>query len=175
MDKRVLITLSDLKQLRPLAELDGLRWEQFATEQQDQELRPILSDALYYDLMTKFFDTGDAMYANYQKLINGTEWTYNGNTVYFDGLKPMLSYFTLARLVQNNQVNITRYGVVSKVVPQSEPVDAQVIRQVVNELRSNAMTYKNQVDTYLCNNVDTYLLYKGSSSAINTSFKMFMG
>ena len=175
MDKRVLITLSDLKALRPLAELDGARWEQYATESQDQELRPILSDALYYDLMTKFFNTGDAMYANYQLLINGTSWTYNGNVIYFDGLKPMLGYFTLARLVQNNQLNITRYGVVQKVSAQSESADPQLIRQVVNELRSNALTYKNQIDTYLLNNVTTYTKYKGSESAICTSFKMFRG
>jgi len=175
MDKRVLITLPDLKALRPLAELDGMRWEQYAVESQDQELRPILGDALYYDLMTKCFNTGDAMYTSYQNLINGVAWTYNGNPVYFDGIKPMLAYFTLARLVQNNSINITRYGIVQKTTQQSEPVDAQVIRQLVNELRSNALTYKNQIDCYLQNNVTTYTLYKGSESAIYTSFKMFRG
>lgn len=175
MEKRVLITIDDLKAIRPLAELDGLRWEQYAVESQDQDLRPILGDGLYYDFMNEVFDTGDSMYAHYQSLLNGKSWTYNGQTVYFDGLKPMLCYFTLARLVQNNQVNITRYGVVSKVVPQSQPVDAQVIRHVVNELRSNAMTYKNQVDTFLLNNTSTYYLYIGSQSAITTGFKMFKG
>lgn len=175
MDKRVLVTLSDLKQLRPLAELDGSRWEQFAVEAQDQDLRPILGDGLYYDFMNEVFDTGDDMYSHYQNLLNGVAWTYNGQTVYFDGLKPMVGYFTLARFVQNNSVNITRYGVVTKVVPQSAPADSQIIKQVVNELRSNAITYKNQVDTYLLNNQTTYTLYIGSNSAIKTSFKMFKG
>ena len=87
----------------------------------------------------------------------------------------MMVYFTLARLVQNNHVNVTRYGVVTKVVPQSQPVDAQTIRQVVNEMRSNAQTYKNQVDTYLLQNQTTYTLYIGSNSAKSTSFTMFKG
>lgn len=175
MDKRVIITLSDLKKLRPLAELDGMRWEQFAVEAQDQELRPILGDGLYYDFMTKFYSTGDSMYSAYQNLLNGVAYTYNGQPIYYDGLIPMIAYFTLAKLVQNNPVNITRFGVVTKVVPQSQPTDVQVIRQVVNELKSCGITYKNQVDQYLLNNQTTYPLYIGSSSVMVNSFKMFKG
>lgn len=175
MDKRVLITLQDLKNLRPTAELDGSRWEPFALESQDQDLRPILGDGLYYDFMNKWHSTGDAMYASYQNLLNGVAYTYNGQTIYFDGIKPMLGYFTLARFVQNNPVNITRFGIVTKVTPQSQSVDPQIIRQVVNELRSNALTYKNQLDQYLLENQSTFTLYIGSKSAITTSFKMFKG
>ena len=175
MAKRVIITLQDIKQLRPTAELDGERWEPFALEAQDQDLRPILGDGLFYDFMTKWYNTGDAMYSNYQNLLNGTNYTYNGETIYFDGLKPMMVYYTLARFVQNNPVNSTRYGVVTKLVNQSQPVDAQVLRQVVNELKSSAQTYKNQVDLFLNQNQTTYPLYIGSNSNINTSFKMFKG
>ncbi len=175
MLKRCIITLKDIQALRPTAELDGVRWEPFCLEAQDQDLRPILGDGLYYDFMNEVFDTGDDMYANYQNLLNGVAYTLNGQTVYFDGLKPMVVYFTLARLVQNQQVNITRYGVVTKVIPQSQPTDAQTIRQVVNELKSNAITYKNQVDTYLLQNQSTFTLYIGSNTCINTSFRMFKG
>lgn len=175
MEKRVIITLNDLKALRPLAELDGTRWEQYAVEAQDQDLRPILGDALYYDLMTKFYLPLDSMYSAYQDLINGTEWTYNGDTIYFDGLNPMLGYFTLARLIQNNQINVTRFGVVVKTTQQSTPVDAQTLRQVVNEMKSNAITYKYQVDLFLGQNQTIYTKYKGSENNFNTGFKMFKG
>ncbi len=175
MIKNRLITLEDLKEIRPLAELDGARWEQYCQEAQDQELRPILGDGLFYDLMTKFSNTGDAMYSAYRNLINGTSYTLDGQTIYFDGLKPMLGYFTLARFIQNNPVNITRFGVVTKVVAQSQNVDAQVLRQVVNELRSNAVTYVNQVTTFLEQNQTTYPLYNGSNQSIKVSFRMFKG
>lgn len=175
MDKRVIITIKDLKDLRPLAELDGARWEQFAVESQDQDLRPILGDALYYDFMTKWFLTADPMYTAYQELLNGKVYTLNGQSVYFDGLRPMVGYFTLARLVQNNPINITRYGVVTKIVPQSQNVEATLLRQVISELRSNAITYKNQVDLFLCENQTTYALFLGSDSAVKISFKMFKG
>ena len=175
MDKKVIVTIQDLKSIRPLADLQGSRWEQYAVESQDQDLRPILGDGLYYDFMTKVFDTGAAEYADYQLLLNGTSWSYNGQTVYFDGLKPMVSYFTMARFVQNNSINITRYGIVTKNLPQSTPVDQTMVSAIVNELRSSALTYKDQVDTYLLNNVSTYTLYIGSGSAFETSFKFFQG
>jgi hypothetical protein len=175
LDKRSIITVQDIKAIRPTAELDQDRIDPFIKEAQDLDLRPILGDGLYYDFMTKYFVTGDAMYSAYQNLLKGVAYTYNGQTVYFDGLKPLLANFTLARFVQNNQVNVVRYGIVSKVNQQSQPVDGQVIRQVVNELRSNAMTYKNQVDTFLLNNQTTYTKYIGSNTSLNTGFRMFKG
>ena len=175
MEKRCLITLNDLKYLRPTAELDGVRYEPYCLEAQDQDLRPILGDGLFYDLMTEFQDTGDSMYAAYQELINGKSYSYNGQTIYFDGIKPMLGYFTLARLVQNHSTNITRFGVVSKVVQQSTPVDPQVLRQVVNELKSNAQTYINQVKQFLLANQTTYTLYIGSDTNRQTGFRILKG
>lgn len=175
MEKRCLITLNDLKLLRPTAELDGVRYEPYCLEAQDQDLRPILGDGLFYDLMNEFYDTGDDMYTAYQELINGKSYSYNGQTIYFDGIKPMLGYFTLARLVQNHSTHVTRFGVVQKVVTQSQPVDPQTIRQIVNELRSNAQTYINQTKQFLLHNQTTYTLYIGSENSGNTSFRIFKG
>lgn len=175
MAKTLTIKLSDIKQYRPTAELDGARWEPFCLEAHDQDLRPILGDGLYYDFMTKYLTTGDAMYSAYQNLLNGTTYTYNGQTIYYDGLKPMMVYFTLARFVQNNPVHITRYGIVQKTNAQSTPADPVMLRQVVNELRSNAVNYKSQVDLYLNQNQTTYPLYIGSNTSLNTGFRMFQG
>jgi len=144
-------------------------------EAQDQDLRPILGDGLFFDLMNEFYDTGDDMYTAYQELINGKSYSYNGQTIYFDGIKPMLGYFTLARLIQNHSTNITRFGVVQKVVSQSQPVDAQILRQLINELKSNAQTYVNQTKQFLQQNQTVYTLYIGSENSGNTSFKLFKG
>jgi hypothetical protein len=175
MEKRCLITLNDLKLLRPTAELDGVRFEPYCLEAQDQDLRPILGDGLFFDLMNEFYDTGDDMYTAYQELINGKSYSYNGQTIYFDGIKPMLGYFTLARLIQNHSTNITRFGVVQKVVSQSQPVDAQILRQLINELKSNAQTYVNQTKQFLQQNQTVYTLYIGSENVGGTAFKMFKG
>lgn len=173
MSKRILITLADIKRYRPTAELDGSRWEPFAEEAQDQELRPLLGDGLFYDFMEEWHDSGDDMYADYQKLINGTTYSYNGQTIYFDGIKPFLVYHTMARFVQNNSTHVTRFGVVTKVVAQSQPADSQVIRQIVNELKSNADTYRAQIEQYLLEEQDTYDLYIGGTNSSNTGFNFF--
>jgi len=175
MLKRVVIELKDIQALRPTAELDGIRWEPFCLEAQDLDLRPILGDSLYFDFMSKWFNTGDASYSIYQTLLNGTSYTYSGQVIYYDGLKPLVVYLTLARLIQNQQVNITRFGVVTKTVNLSQPVDAQIIRQVVNEMKSNAKSYENQVRQYLDNNVTTYTMYKGADVGRNNSFRILNG
>ena len=135
----------------------------------------MLGDALFYDFMNKFHVTADSMYANYQLLLNGTSYTLNSQTIYFDGLKPFVGYMTLARFIQNNQVNVTRYGVVQKTVNESQSVDPQVLRQVVNELRSNAVTYVRQIKTYLSERNSVFTLYDGGGSGQMVEFKMFRG
>jgi len=175
MAKTITISLADIKQYRPTAELDGMRWEPFALEAHDLDLRPILGDGLYYDFMTKYKTVADPMYADYQTLLNGGSYTYNGQTIYFDGIKPLMVYLTLSRFVQNNPVHITRFGIVQKTSPQSQPVEATMLRQVVNELKSNASNYRNQVETFLLQNQTTYPLYIGANTSLATSFRIFKG
>jgi len=95
MLKPVTITLADVKALHPTAELDGAVLEPHIQKAQDLDLRPVLGDVLYYDFMSKFLVTGDASYAIYQTLLNGGSYTYAGNTIYFDGLKPFMVCKTL--------------------------------------------------------------------------------
>lgn len=172
-----LITPTQIKSYRPTADLDDGRVTPFIIEAQQNDLRPVLNDALYYDLMTKFTATADPMYAAYRDLINGKAYDYNGNTVYFSGIKPMLAYYTLARFIVNNPVNITRFGLVQKVNAQSEPIPQATINALVNELRSTAMNYQNELIKFLETKASTYPLYNegGSSENIGTrnSFNFF--
>jgi hypothetical protein len=101
---------------------------------------PILGSALYYDFMTEFDDSGDDMYAAYQNLLNGSVWTFNGFSKQHYGLKPIVAYYALARLVTNNQLNVTRYGITTKVNTQSEPASDLSIRNLVTELKSVAVS-----------------------------------
>lgn len=174
---KYLITKTDILTFRPTADLDEGRIKPFILEAQRLDLRPVLNDALYYDFASKFDQAADAMYAKYQELLTGVAYSYNGNTIYFDGVKPMLAYFTLARFVAFNPVSITRLGVVTKLGAQSEPVDAATIRNVVNELRSAALGYQHQVIQFLDEKSSTYPLYDkaGGSENIGTknSFNFF--
>jgi hypothetical protein len=174
---KYLITKTDILTFRPTADLDEGRIKPFILEAQRLDLKPVLNDALYYDFVLKFDAIADPMYTVYQELLSGKEYSYNGDTIYFDGVKPMLAYFSLARFVVSSPVNITRLGIVTKLNAQSEPADAAMIKAVVNELRSAAIGYQHQVIQFLETKASTYPLYSsgGGSENIGTrnSFNFF--
>ncbi len=142
------------------------RLDPYILKAQELDLKPVLNDALYYDFITKFNSTADVMYALYQALLNGTTYTYSGQTVSFPGVKPMLIAFTMARFLPANQINVTRYGVTQKTTQQSEPVSASAITYMVNNLRGEAMAYQNQVEQYLLQNQTDYPLYGRYPSSV---------
>lgn len=173
MDK-LLINITDIINVRPTAkEIDQSRIEPFIQEAQRHDLRNIFGEAFYFDFISKFDVTGDPMYANYQTLLNGGTWSYNGQSRQYFGLRDMLSYFTLARFVKNNPMNITRYGVVQKTNPNSEPVSQASLNDLITELKSVAISYQGQVIEYLTNNATTYRLYTYSKPVQTTGFRIF--
>jgi hypothetical protein len=176
LDKYI-ISKSDILIYRPTADLDDDRIKPYILEAQRLDLRPVLNDALYYDFVNEFDDSGDDMYANYLLLLNGTTYVYQGNTIQFDGVKPMLAYYALARFVTANQTNITRFGLTVKTTQQSTPADGMAIKTLVNELRSAAIGYQTQVIQYLTEKSSTFTLYPlggdSTQSARKTSFNFF--
>ena len=165
---KLLISLTDLQNLRPL-DLVQSRVEPYIQEAQVHDLRPVLGDELYRDFLSKFDQTGDPMYTAYQELLNGKDYTVNGYTITYYGVIPMLAYFTLARIVQNNHFNITRYGAMQKLNAQSEPISQGLINAQVTELRSLAINYQEMVVDFLKNNNTTYPLYLMEREVVNTS------
>lgn len=176
MDK-LLITQDDIKAFRPTAELDNERINPFIKEAQFSDLKPVLNAALYLDFLKKFDDNDSADYAKYQELLLGKEYTVNGITYLFEGVRPMLVYYALARFVTSNPVNITRMGIVTKRTDNSDPTDPALIRGFINEMRSTALGYQNEVIKFLCDNSTSYPLYQlaggSSKSAKSTSFNFF--
>lgn len=177
MIDKYLITQDDIKRYRPTAELDEARIQPYIIEAQNNDLKPVLNNALFYDFHSKFDVSADASYTKYQELLFGKEWTYNANPEYFNGVCPMLCYYALARFVEGNPINVTRFGIVKKVTQQSEQANFEEIRALVNSLRSAAMGYQNDVIRFLENNPTTYPLYDtggaSSESGHRTSFNFF--
>ena len=159
MDK-LLVTVNDIIQYRPMAkEMPQDRTEVYIQEAQRHDLMPILGSALYYDFITKYDQSGDPMYAAYQDLLNGSVWTYNGFSKQHYGLKPIVAYFAFARIVSNQRLNVTRYGVTTKVNPNSEPAPDLSVNNLIAELKSVAVSYQNQTLEFLRENETTYPLY----------------
>jgi len=171
----LIVTRERLSAYRPISKnIPQERVEVFINEAQILDLMPILGPALYYDFVNKFDQTGDPMYAAYQALLNGSTWTSGGVTLQHYGLKPIVAYYALARLTKNNQINLTSYGVTSKVNPQSEPVQPLQLKDQINELNSVAVSYQDTVRHFLHENATSYPLfsYNTEEPLTRTSFRI---
>lgn len=144
-----------------MANLDQSRVNTYIIEAQENDLRPVLGDALYKD----FIDNQSL--TKYTELLRGKSYTVNGFAIDFPGVKPMLAYFTLARIVANNQMNITSYGIVQKTVNESQPVEQAGVKALVTELRSVAVSYQNRLIQFLKANTSTYPQYNQTLIAEN--------
>lgn len=167
----LLVTQDDIKVYRPTAELDEDRIAPYIKEAQRHDMRPILGDALYLDFI-KGFDS----VTKYQELLEGKEYTVSGEAILFEGAKPVICYYALARFLRGNPLQITRFSIVTKLAPQSEQADPALVNAEVNSLKSVALDYANNLTKFLANNTSVYTLYNnGRSKTRTTSLNFFKG
>lgn len=172
----LLIKNSDFKSYRPISDnFVQDKMDVWIREAQRFDIRPILGDAFYQDFITKFDDTGASEYTAYQNLLNGVNYTYNSQTIRFEGVKPCLIYYAYARMIKNQQVNVAPHSAVQKLVPQSQPVSASMIKMQVDDALSSAGVYQNEILQFLDTEQSTYPLWteRGSEIVRTTSFNFF--
>lgn len=169
MFDKLLIAQEDILVIRPTAELDNARLDPFIKEAQQFDLLPLLSESLMIDLLEEHDGANPSLVAAYAKLLDGEIYTVQGVKKYFPGVRQFLSYSTLARFVENNPVNITRFGI--KVEAEGD------VKAFVNTLKSNAAAIKHKVLEYLEDNKATYTKYKNTSYNTKNvgSFNFFKG
>ena len=154
-----LITVSDIKNYKTLSiNIAALKIDSEINEAQEFDLRPILGDALYLDLLTDF--EASPSLATYNELFNGCTYTYSGNTYQHDGLKAMLCYYAYARFLNNSNTNSTAFGVVIKNNNDSEPVSEKTLSRLVGQALNGAKIFENRTLDYLRRNSADYPLYK---------------
>lgn len=164
---KLLITIENICEFRPLSKgIPAVRIQPYIQEAQQFDLKRLLGDPLYVDFMT-YFDNADVAYDKYRDLLNGKNYVVDGNTIEHPGLRGYLSYMTLARFFNNNQINVTKYGLVEKNGEDSTPLDWKAIAAAVAEIRSNGLNLQVDIQKYLRSNPTTYPLYNyqdGSAS-----------
>ncbi len=172
----ILITIKDIRKIRPSADIPSDRLTPFIQEVQRFELKEVLGSAFYkaledeWDANLKFTTTA------YVELLDGKDYEYNSQTIHYYGLKDMMAYFVLSKFIIEQPVNIARYGIVQKTIDQSEPVSSSRIRMVSDELLSNAVKLRDELIQFLGENESTYTLYSTSTSKVQknqTGFHFF--
>lgn len=174
MNDKKIITKADIAKVLPIS-TDHSRLNAFIYITQEHDLRPILGDALYYDFIKKFDSATDSYYQKYQDLLNGVDYNHNGINIHFEGLKPILSYFVIARLRSNN-IEDTRFGHVFKDNEQSTRPDYRDTQRTIDELKSLAIASKERLEQFLNINHNNYPLWhhiQGKEEMETTGVKYF--
>jgi hypothetical protein len=166
MAESLLITKSDITALWPQLDTNtsDAKVNSYILRAQQSDLKPILGDALYYDVSS---DPGSA---NNVLLIGGTEYEYNGNTIFFGGIKPVLSAWVYSRMMLNVNMNVGRASVVDKTTEESTPHEKALIKQRSREADSEAIRLRNELIQYLEQTQDLFPLY-GERENLNADKK----
>lgn len=164
MDQQFLINEQDFESHQLIGTLQPQQLDPHIAQIQFMHLRPMLGEAFYYDFLNKVFNTGAAEYADYQDLLNGTTWSHDGDSLEFSGLKPMLVFYTFARMLQNTGINWTLAGPKIKSTDQSEEPDPRRLNARIESAKADAEAYRGQAIHYLDHNRAKYPLYDKSTA-----------
>lgn len=157
---KFIISIDNLREFRPIAkDIPEERILPAIREAQQYELKKLLGDALYVDFLARFDVAADSKYTVYQELLVGKQYTWGTQTIEHPGLIPYLCYHTLAKFYTSNPLNVTKYGVVTKLSDQSEAIDPKVLAAEVSALRACALSDQADIIKFLSNNGTSYPLY----------------
>ena len=171
MAELVLFDITDVQEYNYISSnFDENRFNSIARNCQQTNLKDLLGDALYYDLIQNSTDT------KYNELINGKSYTYQGNSIQYYGLKPYLSFMWLANNMLIGDSFQADYG---NVVFSDNPQDNMrkmsfAEKQAAkDDFMERSVIYRNGIVQFLNENSATYPHWEGgASNQKRSSFKI---
>lgn len=94
--------------------------------------------------------------ASYADLMDGSEFTCNGDLYTHQGLKSMFADLVYARYIRTINVNITPFGATVKNDDNSQPAFEDKLRDMANQARKDADSKFVVIKKYLEENSDTF-------------------
>ena len=156
----MLISITDIQEHKPISSNIDVtkKLNPFIKEAQVMDLRPILGDAFYLDLVADI--EASPSLTKYADLWNGSTYLIGSDTYQNDGLKVVLVYYAYSRFLNRSNTNSTAFAMVQKTNPNSEPLTEAALARLVGQATSGAKFHEANVKKYLDNNASTYPLYK---------------
>lgn len=155
--QQYLITTHDVSSLsRGMSvHVDEDKIETYIRESESIDIKSALGDALYLDVKENP--------EKYKLLLDGGIYEDKcGEKKIFMGIKTALAYYTYARIVKNNDLNVTRYGFVQKEDEYSSRPDMKEKVMAYNDAFSIADRYLKECVMFLDERKEEYPLYKGN-------------
>ncbi len=172
MLETVLTTRAEIQKYKQLANSSyDAKLNQVIIEAQLQDLKPLLGERLFNDVLKDVSDTGNTDGTIYTALLNGGEYTEDGCTYYNPGIKAVLANYVYGRLVMWGDVVDNPFGMTHKLnSPDSKPVDFATKKSFYNENQSFAYNLFLEVRRFLI--LTDVALYRECYTTSRKSFKI---
>ena len=169
-----LLALTDFQDIKEMSvNINDARILPYVREAQRIDLVKFLGRALYYDWITDQTDTTDFASDNYQELYDGATYSDGSNTVYCHGLKLTLLYFSYARFLKDQDINITSYG--NRILSDGDLSEREQMAQIRTHERkaiSKAIYYQDECRAFISANSGDFPLFSSADGPKKMSFQM---
>ena len=153
----LLITIDDVRGYRDVdISYSTERFNSFLKDVQENELKDLLGDALWLDFFKNITD------AKYIDLLNGKEYTYNNQTILYQGLKPFLCWAWLLKLPLEGNNHHTQSGDFAYIHDTVSRPSKYEVMQVTESYKSSKIVQRNGVIRFLNENSQDYALWASS-------------
>lgn len=140
------------------------QFDVFIREAQDFDLKPILCEDFYYELIENNSDN-----SVWQKLLEGGVYEHNGSEKQFRGVLDVLAYFTYARFILKSNYVSTSHGFSIKKTPHSEPMQLEEKRNMYYKYRQEAEIIFKDVKLFVERNISNYASWNACAEKCNES------
>ena len=155
----LIVTRSDVEPYYYLSKnLTDDEFNTYVLEAQTQDLGFYLGEDLAYNIIINYDTTGI-----YKTLYDGTTYEYKeGYTRYYLGVKSLLIWYVIQRIVNSGRFKSTGSGVVKKKINNSDQLKQQELKALNGRVRSNLYKYYKSFQDYMSENSATYPEWEGA-------------
>lgn len=139
----LLLTYLQQQAIKKISVNNASKYDQLATEVEENELRKLLGVALLQDLQDNPTATDNVT------LLDGGTFTYCDTELRFKGVRYILAYLNYSRYIGESFVNDTFTGMVQKNRPDSGLVSEGTMKRLQNENREIALAEWELTRAYL--------------------------
>ena len=140
----LLIGREDIEKVYPIGKsINDDRLDTYIKRAQQSDLKDFIGEQMYWVL---FEDAGEQEIID---LLDGVEYEWDQKTIFWNGLKQLLSIYAYRRLIQKNSTFVTRGGVSRKETEESTAETDPQIQQGGRDARGDAARMEREAWQFL--------------------------
>lgn len=170
----LLITSSDIiNYCNASSNIPPAQFTRFIREAQIFDIIPLIGYEYVEDILAELDVSPELPTSSLSDLYNGKTYSRTGDTVIwrYEGLKMAMAYCAYKRLLEEQSVNLTAFGVVQKTDDYSLPLTDVQMGRIINKVNEKVIVLKAQVEKFLCDFSTTYTKWQGNFDKRDCLFK----